>query len=269
MVRAADQPSPLTANDTDKWKLLDRIADAYRPLFSEALATTFDADGLAAAWAEVAPAQLQAATGDDPIDKAVAGFLEDVTGDSTAVGDVFDRMVTEGYIAATDTTPGGENMPWSGRVDWDTWQPGDALSAGELIGAEGQGLRALLDDAGVEIKSIEDTSIDLLGRVLGDGVRNGKTTDEIADDIRAMLTNPERAEMIVRTELSRAETVSTLDTFAEAGIEKYDILAEADACETCVAAVEAGPYDIDDAAGMSPFHPNCRCVTIQHIPADD
>jgi HK97 family phage portal protein len=80
------------------------------------------------------------------------------------------------------------------------------------------------------------------------------------------------AEVIARTEANRAYNAGNLDALSQAGIEKVQWLLASDACEECAALAETAPgdklgkiMDLDDAAGVLPAHPNCRCTWISAI----
>lgn len=77
------------------------------------------------------------------------------------------------------------------------------------------------------------------------------------------------AELIARTEANRAYNQGNLDALLQAGVERVQWLLSPDACEECIAEAEASPGDklgrimsIDEASGVIPVHPNCRCTWI-------
>ncbi len=142
-------------------------------------------------------------------------------------------------------------------VDWDNWEPGH-IPAADLL--EGTGLRDLLDQAGVDIRGIADTTKDRIATALEQGVRQGTGTREIAQDIDQILHDPKRAMMIARTEINRAMTVASVESYARSGMTEFDLLAEATACPICTAIADANPHPLADIADHPPIHPNCRCA---------
>jgi len=77
------------------------------------------------------------------------------------------------------------------------------------------------------------------------------------------------SEVIARTEANRAFNEGNLDALDQAGISDVQFLLASDACEECRAVSESiqgeklgKSMSIDDARGMIPVHPNCRCTWI-------
>lgn len=67
-----------------------------------------------------------------------------------------------------------------------------------------------------------------------------------------------RAEMIARTETSRAVSEGTLMAYEEAGVDAQWYTRGDAACEIC-AANDGGIYTVAEARGLIPAHPNCIC----------
>lgn len=105
-----------------------------------------------------------------------------------------------------------------------------------------------------------------ISRVLAAGLGRGAGPLDIARDInnRVDKIGGTRARMLARTEVISAHADATLNTYVEAGLDGVDVVAEwltaANACPLCVALEEGGPYSIEQARGMIPVHPNCRCA---------
>jgi len=77
------------------------------------------------------------------------------------------------------------------------------------------------------------------------------------------------AEVIARTEANRAYNEGNLDALSQAGIEKVQWLLASDACGECASLAETAPGDklgkimnLQEAVGMLPAHPNCRCTWV-------
>jgi SPP1 gp7 family putative phage head morphogenesis protein len=72
--------------------------------------------------------------------------------------------------------------------------------------------------------------------------------------------------MLARTEIISAHAEASLNSYEEAGLEgvnvKAEVLTAGDdrVCEICADLEDGGPYSMDEARGLIPAHPNCRCV---------
>ena len=173
----------------------------------------------------------------------------------------------EGYVAGTHAAMGAlpagieaVGPTWEASIDWDNWTPGNASAAAELAGADGgRGLATLLDDADVVIRGISDFTMETLARELAAGVEAGESTAQLTARLQGALSDPVRAEMVARTEVARAQTVATLDTYRENGMGGRRWLAASDAEADC-AALDGDVWALDDAGAPDlPYHPNCRC----------
>ena len=80
-----------------------------------------------------------------------------------------------------------------------------------------------------------------------------------------------RAEMIARTEYARAVNTGTLQAYANYGLEQVEIITSHDSlvCNGCINLEKNNPYSIQEAMKYLPFHPNCRCYYVAHIPKPD
>lgn len=142
---------------------------------------------------------------------------------------------------------------------WSDWTPGWGDAASQ---AASGGLRQLLDNAGVQIKSIVDTRLDDLGNVIASGITAGDGVDKIARDASGLLSDPSRAFMIADTETARAMTAQTMWDYQQAGVGQVEWLAQDDACELCLENEAASPINLGDEwpNGAPPVHPRCRCA---------
>lgn len=75
-----------------------------------------------------------------------------------------------------------------------------------------------------------------------------------------------QADRIARTELAYVQNKSSIDKYAAAGVEYFEVLNTEDDrnCDECV----GGRFRIEEAevgVNMPPFHPNCRCTVIPVI----
>lgn len=110
-----------------------------------------------------------------------------------------------------------------------------------------------------------------MSSVLASGIANGAGALEIAKGLEKIADMTSiRAMRIARTEVIRAYADSTLNTYEEAGVDGVTMLAEFSTagddqvCPECEA-LEGTVYSVDDAAGLIPVHPNCRCAWLPVI----
>ena len=96
------------------------------------------------------------------------------------------------------------------------------------------------------------------------GITDGKSTDDIARDIRAKFKRlkKHKATVIARTETIRASAEGAKTSYMNAGIEDVAVLPALTACPICMAKAAENPYKVDDASAYPPFHPNCRCTVV-------
>lgn len=109
--------------------------------------------------------------------------------------------------------------------------------------------------------------VDRLEKGLIDCVSRGASHDEVVKQIQSDFTvGFAAADRVVRTELSYVQNQSTLDKYKQAGISKFQFLAEQGerTCGKC-SELNGNQYDIGSAAvgvNMPPLHPNCRCTIL-------
>jgi SPP1 gp7 family putative phage head morphogenesis protein len=110
-----------------------------------------------------------------------------------------------------------------------------------------------------------------LSRALADGLIQGKNPRAIADESLDFLDAYEnQAETVARTEIIRSHAEGQLDALEEMGIDEVGVMVEwstagdGRVCELCEP-LEGVVLKIEEARGLIPRHPNCRCA---HIPAN-
>ena len=93
-------------------------------------------------------------------------------------------------------------------------------------------------------------------------VATGKSIDKMADDLKAenLTDNFYNAKRLVRTEVVKYYSRTTIDRYEDAGIErvKYNCLNDNRSCESCKAK-DGKTFTLKQSEGMIPRHPNCRC----------
>lgn len=168
-------------------------------------------------------------------------------------------------LAATGRTPGpGDAADLAGVADGIDWHDTHVSTPDAEQLLRRGGLGRLLDDAGVSIRGITDTTVRRLGERIADGLEAGHGPDRIARDCADILDDPARALRVAHTETARAMTRATLMQYEAAGITRWDWIASDGACPACAAREQGGPYGLTEPA--PPLHPSCRCTA---RPADD
>jgi SPP1 gp7 family putative phage head morphogenesis protein len=117
-----------------------------------------------------------------------------------------------------------------------------------------------------QLKGITSAMSQQLSRTLSTALVSGWGAEKTAREIRKTISgiSRTRARMLARTELIHAHAEGQLDSFSLLGVQKLDILAEWSTagddlvCKRCYKK-EGRVYTIDEARGMIPLHPDCRC----------
>lgn len=261
---------------------LDLAAAAYwAPRIAAALLGAVDAEQLAEDWTAHVPTVPGAGAEDETervqalADAAMQWVEREREAVTSALTEVLDGVYTDGYAigaASAQAVLEGETTAQMGG-----WAAGDEEAARLLLSdlGDGSGLRTLLNQAGITIRSVADTRLEELGRVLADGVAHGNSPDEIAKAIKGVLDNKSRAHMIATTELNRAVSAATLGRYQKAG-RKATEWATADddrVCPICMGNEEHGPVPIGEPfpGGQlhPPGHPYCRCALLPVIDNDE
>ena len=103
---------------------------------------------------------------------------------------------------------------------------------------------------------------------LVDCIAGGLPKDKAVNELWDLVIDGNRssADRIVRTELTRIQNQAKLDTYREAGVQKYQYITTIDdrtspECE----ALDGKIFRLDEAVvgeNFPPIHPNCRCTII-------
>jgi len=120
-----------------------------------------------------------------------------------------------------------------------------------------------------QLRGISATMSQQLNRIMAMGLAHGWGPLRIARDMKEQISglSISRARMIARTETINAHAVGQLNAFRLLGIEELGIMAEwstagdEKVCSEC-GELEGQTFTIDEAEGMIPLHPNCRCAWI-------
>lgn len=243
----------------------DRLVEHYKPLVAQAIRAAVDVDKV------VASAQ---AGQKIVVDLApVKDLLVEMIGESWLVGvHVAGETLAKAHKTRAARVRAASNVKvtlpdYDAEVDWDNWEPGNNAAAVELaFSDESGGLADLLDDAGVTIKGLDETTIELLGDTLGEGMSNGEAIRDLASRVVDVVGDESRGEIIARTESARASSVASMDTYRANDVGQKEWLVDGDPCQVCLDNADDSPVAIDDVFGSGdsepPAHPNCECAIL-------
>lgn len=123
-----------------------------------------------------------------------------------------------------------------------------------------------------DLENITDDMSTRMSRVLVDGLVEGNSPREVGKALSSEVDlGLSRSTSIARTEIIRAHAEGQLDSLERMGIKEVGVMVELSSagddsvCEEC-ASMNGTIMDIDDAHGLIPVHPNCRCAFIPYIP---
>lgn len=134
-------------------------------------------------------------------------------------------------------------------------------------------VRLLATRAFEDLKGVTASMSAQMNRILSQGMIDGRGPEAIAnemfDKIKSLGEN--RALTIARTEIVRAHAEGQLDAFEELGVDELGVKAEWSTagddrvCPECEA-MEGKTFTMDEARGLIPLHPQCRCSFIPALP---
>jgi len=120
-----------------------------------------------------------------------------------------------------------------------------------------------------ELKGITSTMSQQIGRILAQGMADGRGPIELARQIndRVNKIGIVRARILARTEVIAAHHAGMINMYREAGVQGVTVLAEwatagdERVCEDCES-LEGRIFTLDEIDSMIPLHPQCRCVAL-------
>lgn len=124
-----------------------------------------------------------------------------------------------------------------------------------------------------ELRGITEIMSTQLNRVLASGLVDGSGAREIAREMVDSVDGitEKRALLLARTEIIHTHAEGQLDSFETLGVTDLGIESEWSTagddrvCPQC-AENEGKVFSVDEAHGLIPLHPGCRCSWIPHIP---
>jgi len=119
-----------------------------------------------------------------------------------------------------------------------------------------------------ELQGITQATSQQIGRVLTEGLATGQGPRQMAREMRRAVQTigRNRSVTMARTEIINAHAESTLNRYADAGVDgvtaQAEFLTAQDdlVCPECQALETGEALALDEARGIIPVHPNCRCV---------
>ena len=163
--------------------------------------------------------------------------------------------------AKINKAPTLEQLRRATNINWATWRAGNKPAA--LLVRKPRGLSNLLDNRGITIQGINQTTLDRLGTILARALEKGWSPSEIKDEVGDLIdADSERALTIAQTETSRAVTTASRQLYEESGVELVEWIV-ADPCDLCQENADVSPIRIDETFPSGdtepPAHPNCVC----------
>ncbi|GAF87452.1 unnamed protein product, partial [marine sediment metagenome] len=186
-----------------------------------------------------------------------------------AVGDPWtatyiDSAYRKGVVQAYNTT---NRRTGAESLDFEEGRRAQFLESSFTQGERLDSVRFLYARSFAELEGISAGMSQQIGRILADGLANGKGIRTIAREMSNAISGitKQRALTLARTEIVGAHAEGTLDAFEELGIEKVKVLAEWSTagddrvCPLCEP-LEGSVMTIKQARGLIPRHPNCRLL---------
>lgn len=123
-----------------------------------------------------------------------------------------------------------------------------------------------------ELADVTEVMARQMSQALALGMAEGRSPLAIAKSLtdRVDRIGITRAKLIARTEVISAHAEASLNTYEEAGVEGVEVEAEWSTagddrvCPEC-ADMEGQLLPLDEARGMIPLHPNCRCAFLPKV----
>lgn len=149
-----------------------------------------------------------------------------------------------------------------------------AARGAELVGMKYTDTGELIENPNAEW-AITDSTREMLRSQVGQAIDEGWSSKQLADAVKESYAfSDQRAEMIGRTEIARAQEEGTRAGWRASdvvesvtillGSEHDEVEPQGDECDDFA---DGSPYPIDDVE-MPPFHPACVCVAVANTKED-
>jgi hypothetical protein len=265
--KGSDRPWP-------GWQRDLTTAQVWVPRLTRAMAAAVDAQGIAKRFlvAQLVKAATPAVTWTTSNDDqgqhdweaaAALAFLHREGLDLAAALAVLRRLWIEGWLIGG--TSARAVLEGDDVTDWG-WDEGDSDAAQRLIPeASRTALDAFLAGAATWAASIASTRLKALATALAKGGTAGESATQIAERLRAVLTDDTWAHMAALTELTRASSAGAQAAYTDAGTALLAWNSEDDnrVCQVCLDNEGSDPQPIGgawpDGSTAPPAHARCRC----------
>jgi SPP1 gp7 family putative phage head morphogenesis protein len=257
------KPGPVTALTVEQFKHWLQVGDTAKPISDQTIIANSLTINKEYAFA-TDPDKLEAFQGwiAQQLDTLVRGRTQE---------QLWDVYIQQGYAKG------------AGRAINDnkeaSWQP-EEYQLGEEAGvlktvlgapANKESVKLLASRTFDEMENVTDDMANRMSRALADGMVEGKSPYEVADDIdEAVDLGYSRAVTVARTELIRAHAEGQLASFEAMGVDELGVMVEftvsddSRICDEC-AGLANELYSIEDAANVIPVHVNCRCCWVPYV----
>lgn len=160
---------------------------------------------------------------------------------------------------------------------------GARRSASEVLGSDAiynesvkalslkQKAKLLAQRSFTDLEGVTDRMSTRMAGLLADGLTAGDSPKAIAKALAAEVDlSMSRALIVARTEITRAHAQGQLLALKESGVDKVGVEVEWRAaqddrvCELC-SSMDGVTFSIEEADGLIPAHPNCRCAFIPAV----
>lgn len=214
-------------------------------------------------------------------------------GKLTAFNDWFRQQVDRDILSVPEGTPIG--TPWTAKYVESAYKMGQlnayisaraATEQGDIDQSQAQFLRGsfaqpetlskvqfLATRSFEQLKGVTASMGADMNLILAQGMADGTGVATIAREMAERIDSLTRARamLIARTEIINAHSEGQLDAFEQLGVEQLGVKAEWSTagdervCPLC-ATKEGQIFTVEEARGMIPLHPNCRCSWIPTVP---
>ena len=203
------------------------------------------------------------------------------------------EQISEGLLEVTVARPTFSRRPWTDVYIYSAYRRGVDRARAELIKAghevppytigaafdrpiHAERANLLFTRVFSDLEGITDAMSSQISRVLADGMVRGIGPREMASELKKEIEKMTRtrAEMLARTEVVRAHHLANIAEYREAGLDDLVVIAEFVAtpdsrvCSIC-ASLAGKRYTLDEAEGVIPVHPRCRCAMVPYLPEED
>jgi hypothetical protein len=254
---------------TESQKAKIRLAAKHADQIRKAIRKSVDVNRAVTAWMDTHP--VKDVTSIDDIRAWADGHIYT---DGDPLRNALGRLYAESWVLGGDIADTAilavSNKPLMslmatkaavGNANWDDWKAGNRPAS--ILVNPPDAFSKLMASRKVDIQGINRTTTDRIGTILGDALSKGQSPYKIAGEIEGLLNDPERALMIAQTEMSRAVSVASRNTYLERGMDKVEWF-PADPCDICAENASVGAISIDaefpSGDTEPPAHPYCRCT---------